>query len=98
MSEFMNTVDNACPVGHSILKIMALWLLFPSWNQGMLTVDEADILTNSKFKLIKTVSDMYYNYSSWGYSKCTNTDTVQTDGINHQIELITLLEYLKVAE
>ena len=58
----------------------------------MLTVDEVDILTISEFKLIKTISNMYYNYFSQDYSKCTNTDTVQTDDINCPIESIIILE------
>ena len=64
----------------------------------MLTVGKVDIFTISEFQLIKTISDRCYNYFPQDYSKYTDTDTVQTDGINHPTELMIIPEYLKVAE
>ena len=90
MSEFMNDGDDACPLSDSIVKITALWLLSLIRIRGMLTVDKVNILTISEFKLIKTISDVYYNYFSRDYSKCTNTDTAETDSNSHPIELIIL--------
>ena len=64
----------------------------------MLTVDGVDILTISELKLIKTVSVIYYNYFSQDYSKCSDTDSVETDGITYQIELMPSVSTLSVSE
>ena len=98
ISEFINTRDNACSLANSIIKTMALWLLSIFRIRGMPTVDNVNIITISEIKLIETVSDMYYNYFSQDYLKCTDTDTIWTNGINYPTELIMLLKYLKVAE
>ena len=80
------------PLCNSIVKIMALWLLSSIGIRGTLTGDEVDIFRISEFKLIKIISNIYYIYISWDCSKYTDTYTVWTDGINHPIELIIILE------
>ena len=79
MSVFINAVDNACPLSNSILKAMALWLLSPIGIRGMLTVDDVNILTISEFKLIETIKKYILQLFISSYSKCTDTDAIQTD-------------------
>ena len=45
MSAYMNAGDNTCPLVNSIVKIMALGLLFPVGIRGTLTVYKVNILT-----------------------------------------------------
>ena len=49
---------------------MTFWLLSPNGIRGTLTVDNVEISAVSEFKLIETVSNMYYNYFLQDYSKC----------------------------
>ena len=92
ISEFVNTMDNTCPLSNFIINTRAYLLLFLIRIRGTLIVDDFDILTISEFKRIETISDMYYKYCSQDYSKCTNTDTIPTNSINCLIELIMLLD------
>ena len=68
ISVFVNAGDNAWPLSNSVVKINALWLLSLIGIRGTLTVDVFDILKISEFQLIKTVSDIHYNYFSQYYS------------------------------
>ena len=75
-SRLMNAWHSACPFFNSTLKIVALWQLCPIGINGMLAVEEVDMVEQLWFKRLLMISNTYYNHFNLGCTLCIDTGGV----------------------